>query len=526
MATAVELRGIVKRFPGVLANDHIDLQVEEGEIHGLLGENGAGKTTLMNILSGLTGPAEGQILLYGKQVHFSSCLDAIRHGVDMVHQHFMLVPVFTVAENLVLGNEPIKGLQFDIKKARALVKEMSDRYQLKVDPNVLIRDTSVGIQQRVEILKTLFRGVKILILDEPTAVLTPQEVNELYSIMRNLQEQGVTIIFITHKLQEIMEITDHVSVLRDGRNVATLQTQDVTETDLARMMVGRDVLLHVNRREHQAGKTLLKVDRLISQDSRGLQVLKDISFDIREGEIVGIAGVAGNGQTEMIEVIAGLRRQDSGRVYLDQTDISDMNPRERFLAGLAHIPEDRQRRGLVMQFSLTENCLLGFEDSTPFKHGMMLDQQACRKNAEKSVQRFDVRTPSVDVETRTLSGGNQQKLIVAREFNRNPKVLIAAQPTRGLDVAAIEFVHERLMELRDHDKAVLLISMELTEILDLSDRILVMYEGKIMGPFDRSEATPERLGLLMAGGEGNRRTRQASDIRQVSVGSYPDEKLD
>ncbi len=347
MATAVELCDIVKRFPGVLANDHICLQVEEGEIHGLLGENGAGKTTLMNILSGLTSPLEGKILIQGKQVHFSSCLDAIRHGVDMVHQHFMLVPIFTVAENLVLGNEPVKGLQFDIHKARALVNEMSDRYQLKVEPNVLIRDASVGMQQRVEILKTLFRGVRILILDEPTAVLTPQEVNELYSIMRTLQKQGVTIIFITHKLQEVMEITDRVSVLRDGRNVATVKTKDVTETDLARMMVGRDVLLHVNRREHQAGKTLLKVDHLNAHDFRGLHALKDISFELHAGEIVGIAGVAGNGQTELIDVITGLRQQDLGKVYLDQTDISGMNPRERFYAGLAHIPEDRQRRGLI-----------------------------------------------------------------------------------------------------------------------------------------------------------------------------------
>jgi general nucleoside transport system ATP-binding protein len=524
MATAVELKDIVKRFPGVLANDHINLQVEEGEIHGLLGENGAGKTTLMNILSGLTSPSEGKIFLHGKQVHFPSCLDAIRNGVDMVHQHFMLVPVFTVAENLVLGNEPIKGLQFDIHKARALVNEMSDRYQLKVDPNVLVRDASVGMQQRVEILKTLFRGVKVLILDEPTSVLTPQEVNELYSIMRTLQKQGVTIIFITHKLQEVMEITDRVSVLRDGRNVATVETKDMTEADLARMMVGRDVLLHVNRREHQAGKVLLKVDGLNAHDSRRIQVLKDVSFELSAGEIVGIAGVAGNGQSELIEAITGLRRQDSGKVYLDQADISDANPRERFYAGLAHIPEDRQLRGLILQFSLLENAILGFEDSAPFKHGMMLDQRACRKYAEQSVQRFDVRTPSVDVATRTLSGGNQQKLIVAREFNRNPKVLIAAQPTRGLDVAAIEFVHERLMELRDQDKAVLLISMELTEILDLSDRILVMFEGKIVGSFTRSEATPEILGLLMAGGQGKRRAQQEINGSQADVGSNLDGK--
>lgn len=519
MTKAVELVNIVKRFPGVLANDHINLQVEDGEIHGLLGENGAGKTTLMNILSGLANPSEGKILLYGKEVHFSSCLDAIQHGVDMVHQHFMLVPIFTVAENLVLGNEPVKGLQFDIQKARAQVKNMSDRYKLKVEPNALIRDISVGMQQRVEILKTLFRGVKILILDEPTAVLTPQEVKELYSILRTLQKQGVTIIFITHKLQEVMEITDRVTVLRDGHNVATVQTKDVTETDLARMMVGRDVLLHVNRREHQPGMVLLKVDGLNVHDSRGLHVLKDVSFELRAGEIVGIAGVAGNGQTELVEVLTGLRHPDSGRVYLDRIDISEMSTRDRFYAGMGHIPEDRQRRGLVMQFSLMENYLLGFEDSVPFKHGMMLDQKACRINAEQSIQKFDVRTPSIDVETQTLSGGNQQKLIVAREFNRNPKILIAAQPTRGLDVAAIEFVHERLMDIREQDKAVLLVSMELTEILDLSDRILVMYEGKVVGSFDRSEATPDVLGFLMAGGKLNRENWQSNNNGRADLNS-------
>lgn len=500
MTIAIELHDIVRQFPGVLANDHICLQVEEGEIHGLLGENGAGKTTLMNILSGLANPDDGKILLFGKQVHFSSCLDAIQHGIGMVHQHFMLVPVFTVAENLVLGNEPTKGLQFDIDRARALVNEMSSRYGLKVEPNTLIRDASVGMQQRVEILKTLLQGVKILILDEPTAVLVPQEVNELYSIMRTLQKQGVTIIFITHKLQEIKEITDRVTVLRDGRHVATLQTKDATESNLASMMVGRDVLLHVVRQEHRVGKELLRVSHLNAQDSRGLHALKDISFELREGEILGIAGVAGNGQTELVEVITGLRRQDSGSVYLDQKDIGFMSPRGRFQNGLAHIPEDRQRRGLIMQFALWENCLLGFEDSAPYKQGMILDQQTCIKFAKDSIQKFDVRTPSVDVAARTLSGGNQQKLIVAREFSRNPKVLIAAQPTRGLDVAATEFVQEKLMELREQDKAVLLVSMELTEILDISDRILVMYEGKIVGSFNRSEATLEKLGLLMAGG--------------------------
>jgi ABC-type uncharacterized transport system ATPase subunit len=419
--------------------------------------------------------------------------------VDMVHQHFMLVPVFTVAENMVLGNEPVIGIQFDIQKARKLVEEMSDRYGLKVDPNSLVRDTSVGMQQRVEILKTLSRGVKILILDEPTAVLTPQEVNELYVIMRNLQKEGVTIIFITHKLQEVMEITDRVTVLRDGHCVSTVQTKDVSEAELARMMVGREVLLHVDRTAHQPGKSLLKVENINAYDARGLHALKDVSFEVRAGEIVGVAGVAGNGQSELVEVITGLRRLDSGKIFVDQLNISQMNPRQRFYSGLAHIPEDRQRRGLIMQFSLIENLLLGFEDIIPFKKGMMLDDRASRKYADECIQTFDVRTPGADVAARTLSGGNQQKLIVAREFHRNLKVLIAAQPTRGLDVAAIEFVHERLMQLRKQDKGVLLVSMELSEILDLSDRILVMYEGRIVGSFNSGEATPEQLGLLMAG---------------------------
>jgi ABC-type uncharacterized transport system ATPase subunit len=517
LTTAVELRDIVRRFPGVLANDRVCLKVEEGEIHGLLGENGAGKTTLMNILSGLSEPDSGGILLWEKEVHFSSCLDAIRHGVGMVHQHFMLVPVFTVAENMVLGNEPVKGVEFDLNRARSLVQEMSERYGLKVEPNTLIRDCPVGMQQRVEILKALSRGVKLLILDEPTAVLTPQEVHELYAIMRNLQKQGVTIIFITHKLQEVMEITDRVTVLRDGRQVATVNTSEVNEADLARMMVGRDVLLHVDRKEHQAGDVLLRVDGLKAHSARGLKALKNVSLEVRAGEIVGIAGVAGNGQTELVEVITGLRKQDAGHIYIGDVDISRLSPRQRFFNGMAHIPEDRLRRGLIMQFSLMENFLLGFEDSLPFRKGPMLDYAAARQFAEDSIHTFDVRTPGADVAARTLSGGNQQKMIVAREFQRSPKVLIASQPTRGLDVAAIEFVHSKLMELREQDKAVLLISMELTEILDLSDRILVMYEGEIVGSFKAGEASVEQLGLLMAGIRGDRPT--GANFAELSLGA-------
>ncbi len=501
MNTAVEMRNIVRQFPGVLANDHVCLEVRKGEIHGLLGENGAGKTTLMNILSGLSEPDEGDILLDEKLVHFGSCLDAIGRGIGMVHQHFMLVPVFTVTENLVLGHEPTKGVMLDIHRAREMVIDLSQRYGLKVDPDALIRDIPVGMQQRVEILKALSRGAEIMILDEPTAVLTPQEVEELYAIMRSLKDAGHTIIFITHKLQEVKEITDRVTVLRDGRVVDTVETKDVSQEDLARMMVGRDVVLRVRKQEHQPGDVALRVEHLSANDSRGLPALKDVSFELRAGEIVGIAGVAGNGQTELVEVLTGLRERESGKIFLEHRDISDITPRERIYAGLGHIPEDRQRRGLVMDFSLTDNFLLGFEDSSPFANGPLLNYAEAKEFSRESIQMFDVRAPGPDVSARTLSGGNQQKLIVAREFRRDPQVLIAAQPTRGLDVAATEFVHRKLIEVRDQDKAVLLISMELTEILDLSDRILVMYEGEIVGEFDADQASPELLGMLMAGSQ-------------------------
>jgi simple sugar transport system ATP-binding protein len=380
-----------------------------------------------------------------------------------------------------------------------LVIELSERYGLKVDPNALIRDIPVGMQQRVEILKALSRGAEIMILDEPTAVLTPQEVEELYAIMRSLRESGHTIIFITHKLQEIKEITDRVTVLRDGRVVDTVETKDVSQAYLARMMVGRDVVLRVEKKEHEAGNVKLRVNNLFANDARGLPAVKDVSLEVRAGEIVGIAGVAGNGQAELVEVITGLRPRESGEILLDDLDISGMTPRERNYAGLGHIPQDRQRRGLVMDFSLIDNFMLGFEDSPPFAKGPLLDYAEAERFSRESIQMFDVRTPGPQVLARTLSGGNQQKMIVAREFQRAPKVLIAAQPTRGLDVAATEFVHKRLIELRDQDKAVLLISMELTEILDLSDRILVMYEGEIVGSFGAGEASPELLGLLMAG---------------------------
>ncbi len=499
MESILTIKNIVKRFPGVLANDHVNLEVLPGEIHGLLGENGAGKTTLMNILSGLSAPDEGEIWLNGKPVRFDNCRDAIRCGIGMVHQHFMLVPVFSVAENIVLGNEPVNKLRLDIREAEKLVSDLSERYHLNVDPKALIRNIPVGMQQRVEILKALSRGAKILILDEPTAVLTPQEVEELYAVMQALREGGHTIIFITHKLGEIKEITDRVTVLRDGRKVATCATKDVEEADLARMMVGRDVILHVQKPVSKPGKTILRVEGISASDSRGLPALKNASFEVKEGEIIGVAGVAGNGQSELVEVLTGLRRVHAGRIWLNGQDISHSSTRERMYLGLTHIPEDRHRRGLILQFSLTENFLLGFEDSRPFMRGPFLDYQVAEQYASESITKFDVRTPGLDVLAQTLSGGNQQKLIVAREIQRDPKMLIASQPTRGLDVAATEFVHNQLIALREKGKAILLVSMELSEILDLSDRILVMYAGEIVGLFNGGEVTTEQLGLLMAG---------------------------
>lgn len=493
------LKDIVKRFPGVLANDRVHLEVQRGEIHGLLGENGAGKTTLMNILSGLSSPDEGEIWLENQPVRFDNCEEAIRHGIGMVHQHFMLVPVFTVAENIVLGDEPVKGLTLDLQEAERLVSDLSERYKLKVDPQALIRNVPVGMQQRVEILKALSRGANILILDEPTAVLTPQEVDELYAVMEALRQGGHTIIFITHKLGEIKEITDSVTVLRDGRNVATCATEEVEEGDLARMMVGREVILHVQKPACHAGRTVLEVEEVSASDSRGLPALKDVSLEVREGEIVGIAGIAGNGQSELVEVLTGLRTADAGRISLDGRDITNASTRERMYLGLTHIPEDRHRRGLVLQFSIMENFLLGFEDSQPYRRGPFLDYEAAQASASECVSKFDVRTPSLEALGQTLSGGNQQKLIVGREIQRDPKMLIASQPTRGLDVAATEFVHNQLLELRAQDKAILLVSMELSEIMDLSDRILVMHAGEVVGTFDAGETTAEQIGLLMAG---------------------------
>ncbi len=501
MPNVIEMRGVTKRFPGVVANDGVDLIVEQGEIHGLLGENGAGKTTLMNVLYGLYPPDGGQVVVSGEPVHFASPHDAIARGIGMVHQHFMLIPVFTVAENLVLGAELTRRGLLDMAAAEAKVSELSARYGLKVDPKALVADLPVGIQQRVEILKALYRNAQILILDEPTAVLTPQEVHELYEIMRALRAAGHTIIFITHKLREVLTICDRVTVLRDGKVVGTQQTEGVTEAELARMMVGREVFLRVEKPPVTPGPPVLQVQGLRARNSRGLVALDGVSFEVRAGEIVGVAGVEGNGQTQLAEVLTGLRRAESGQVLVEGQKLTNRSPADYFRAGVAHIPEDRHQRGLVLEFSLLENLLLGFQDTPPYAKGPNLDYDLARRSAKRLLADYDVRAPSIETEARTLSGGNQQKVILAREFERQPKLLIAAQPTRGLDVGATEFVRQQLVRQRSEGKAVLLISSELSEVMDLSDRIIVLYEGRIQGTVGAAEASEEMLGLLMAGAQ-------------------------
>jgi simple sugar transport system ATP-binding protein len=499
-APLLELRGITKRFPGVLANDNVNLDLRAGEVHALLGENGAGKSTLMNILYGLYTPDEGEILLHGKPIELGSTKAAIEHGIGMVHQHFMLIPVMTVAENIVLATEPRRaGVLMDYDAATKRVRELSTRYGLIVDPNARVDRTTVGQQQRVEILKALYRGAEILILDEPTAVLTPQEAKELFEIIRSLTTQGKSIIFITHKLNEVLEIADRITTLRRGVVVDTVPGDGATEEGLARMMVGREVLLRVDKEVAKPGEPLLAVEGLTVIDDRGLETVHDVSFQVRAGEILGLAGVDANGQSELIDAIAGLRPVAGGRIVVDGHDLTGAHAKETLDAGVGHIPEDRHRRGLVLPFSLTENLALHAYRQSPNSKRGLLNLRVMVARARKLLQEFDVRGGTPATPAFALSGGNQQKVVLAREIDGNPKVLIAAQPTRGLDVGAIEFVHRRLIEQRDSGRAVLLVSLELEEILSLSDRILVIYEGRIVGEFPPS-TTEEELGLAMTGG--------------------------
>jgi len=496
----LELRGITKNFPGVLANDRVDFDLRKGEVHALLGENGAGKTTLMNILYGLYSPDAGEILISGSAAHVSSPHDAIARGIGMVHQHFMLIPVMTVTENIVLAAEPKTGGVFlDYAGARRRVLEISKRFNFAINPDARIQDITVGQQQRVEILKALYRNADILILDEPTAVLTPQEATELFAILKELVADGMSIIFISHKLHEVLEIADRITVLRRGRKVDTIPRAGATEAGLARMMVGREVLLRVDKKPSAPGETLLDVEGLDVVDDRGLQAVRDVSFQVRAGEIVGFAGVDGNGQTELIDAITGLRKVANGRVVVGGRELTTANADTHLEEGMGHIPEDRQRRGLVLEFSLAENLALHDYDKAPFSRFGWLNPRRVIAYARRILKEYDVRGGGPQTRAGSLSGGNQQKVVVAREVARNPRVLIAAQPTRGLDVGAIEFVHQRLVAERDAGRAILLVSLELDEILSLSDRILVIYEGRIVGEYP-PEVSEEELGVAMTGG--------------------------
>jgi simple sugar transport system ATP-binding protein len=490
---------MTKRFPGVLANDHIDFELRRGEVHALLGENGAGKSTLMNVLYGLYHPDEGEVLIKGEPVRINSPREAIDHGIGMVHQHFMLIPVMTVAENIVLASEPKRaGVLLDFDQAAKRVRELSESFNFAIDPNALVQDITVGQQQRAEILKALYRGADILILDEPTAVLTPQEADELFGILKTLQREGMSIIFITHKLREVLDIAERITVLRRGKKIETVAREGATEDSLARLMVGRDVLLRVDKPKATIGETLLEVEGLTVHDDRGLAAVKDVSFEVRAGEIVGVAGVDGNGQTELIDAISGLMTPSSGRVTVAGEELTTANAREHYDHGLGHIPEDRHRRGLVLDFSLAENLVLHDYEKAPFSRLGWLNPARVVNFARGLLKEFDVRGGAPQTRAAALSGGNQQKVVVAREVARDPRVLIAAQPTRGLDVGAIEFVHRRLVEERDEGRAVLLISLEIDEVLSLSDRILVLYEGEIVAEFG-PDVSEQQLGIAMTG---------------------------
>jgi general nucleoside transport system ATP-binding protein len=503
----LELRGITKQFPGVLANDHIDFDLRNGEVHALLGENGAGKSTLMSILYGLYHPDEGEISIKGEKVRISSPREAIERGIGMVHQHFMLIPVMTVSENIVLATEPTKaGVMLDFAGARKRVQEIAAQFNFAIDPGQRIENISVGQQQRVEILKALYRRADILILDEPTAVLTPQEAQELFGILKNLQREGMSIIFISHKLNEVLEIADRITVLRRGRKIETLPAAGATEEQLARLMVGREVLLRVEKTPARPAEPLLEVEELRVLDDRELEAVRGVSLEVRAGEIVGIAGVDGNGQTELIEALTGLRPVQSGEFRLAERRLTGASTHKILDSGMGHIPEDRQLRGLVLEFLLAENIALHDFDRPPNSRLGWLMPRRMIQRAARLLKEFDVRGGGPLTKAKALSGGNQQKVVVAREVANDPRVLIAAQPTRGLDVGAIEFVHRRLVEERDEGRAVLLVSLELDEILSLSDRILVMYEGEIVGEY-APDVTEEELGVAMLGG-----TREAEAV--------------
>jgi ABC-type uncharacterized transport system ATPase subunit len=491
--------GIVKRFPGVLANDHIDFDVKSGEIHALLGENGAGKSTLVRQLYGLYRPDEGQILINGKEMHFSSPQDSIAAGVGMIHQHFMLVPSLTVVENVALGLKSSRGFMLDLDKVEKRINLLCEQYHLKVDPSAYVWQLAVGEQQRVEIVKALYRGAALLVLDEPTAVLTPQEVEDLFKTFRQMSEDGHALIFISHKLHEVLDISHRVTVLRDGRVIGTRPTAGATKTELAQMMVGRTVILQYNRPPLRAGEVALDIQEIYVKGDRSGDALKGVSLCVRAGEILGLAGVSGNGQRELAEALAGLRLIRQGKVFLNQLDVTHASPAEHILTGQSYIPEERMREGAIKEFSVADNYVLEDHARPPFAHGIFLDFRSIFAHTQSSVDAYSVKTPTLDTPLKNLSGGNIQKLILARELSRHPKVLIASQPTRGVDIGASEYIHLRLLEQRQAGTATLLISEDLDEIQALSDRIAIIYEGKIMGVVENEAGNLDQIGLMMAG---------------------------
>lgn len=506
MEYAVEMLNIRKEFPGIVANDNVTLQLRKGEVHALLGENGAGKSTLMGMLFGMYQPDRGTIKINGKEVKITNPNKANDLGIGMVHQHFKLVENFTVTENIILGCEPKKGLVVDIKSAAKKIEELSKSYGLNVDPYAKIEDISVGMQQRVEILKMLYKNADILILDEPTAVLTPQEIDDLIKIIKGLTKEGKSIILITHKLKEIKEVSDRCTVIRKGKYIGTVDTKDTTEAQMAKMMVGRDVSFKVEKNEAKLKDEVLRVENISVKNNKKVLGLKNFSLSIKGGEILGVAGVEGNGQTELVEAITGLRKIESGSVIYKGENITNEKTRKRIDKGIAHIPEDRHKRGLVLDYTLEENMIIEVYNKEPFSKRGILNKSAIRKYAEKILGEFDVRSGEGAIsKARTLSGGNQQKAIIGREIELNPDLLIAVQPTRGLDVGSIEYIHKRLVEQRDKGKAVLLVSLELDEVLNLSDRIAVVNSGELIGIVNTKETDENEIGLMMAGVKGGKK---------------------
>ena len=511
----IEMRDITKSFGTFKANDQINLQLRKGEIHALLGENGAGKSTLMNVLSGLLEPTSGEILMGGEVVKISSPTKASQLGIGMVHQHFMLVDAFTVTENIILGNEPGRFGMLDRRKAREEILRVSNQYGLQVNPDAHVRDISVGMQQRVEILKMLYRGADILIFDEPTAVLTPQEIDELAKIMQGLVQEGKSIILITHKLDEIKAVADRCTVIRRGKGIGTVNVKEVNSQQLADMMVGRSVSFKTDKKAADPQEVVLAIDNLVVKENRGLDAVKGLSLEVRAGEVLGIAGIDGNGQSELIQALTGLRKVESGEIVLNDEKITNLRPRKITEAGVSHVPEDRHKYGLVLEMSVAENIALQTYYKEPLSHFGVLNYNEINYHARDLIQEFDVRTVNELVPAKALSGGNQQKAIIAREISRDPDLLIVANPTRGLDVGAIEFIHKRIIEQRDNFKAVLLVSFELEEILNVADRIAVIHDGKIVGVVNANETSEQELGLLMAG-SSLEKARQELEQQEVT----------